>query len=171
MTTLIVTGDVEGKLQRLRFRSGQSSWWLYHFCDKNNICRLFYRILDKSPPGHHRCRTAGDLQSTVDSRYKIAGYRPPLCRCTRRGSDVDHQHETWCWLASESGLGHCRWTQTLLPKRPRSARSGYIGLWEFNSLIPTSDYMLSLIMINGWFCQITTHYSLDKFRILLWRNI
>ena len=33
MIALVVTGDVEGKLQRLRWRPGQSPWWPYCFCD------------------------------------------------------------------------------------------------------------------------------------------
>ena len=32
MTALVVTGDVDGKLQRLHWWSGQSSWWHFLFC-------------------------------------------------------------------------------------------------------------------------------------------
>ena len=39
ITALIITGDIESKLQHLQWRQGQSPWWPFGFYEDDNWCR------------------------------------------------------------------------------------------------------------------------------------
>ena len=55
ITHLLATGDVEGKLQRLQWRPGQSSWRPFRFCAYVQICWRDY--VQYTPRIMHTVRT------------------------------------------------------------------------------------------------------------------
>ena len=54
MAALVVTGDVEGKLQRPQWRPRQSPWRPFHFCGRFALCCVFCGFVSVSATHSHQ---------------------------------------------------------------------------------------------------------------------